>query len=114
MSEFVYVWLYTVVLKFGNVAGVMLLVGLVAGIAAIIAATEGVDIRWSKKWFITWFSVIGVLLAVRVIIPSKSDLAWIIGGGTVLKLSQNEEVQQLPANLARIVNDFIETAEEEQ
>ena len=45
-------------------------------------------------------------LVVVALVPNRSEVYFIVGGGLALKAIQNEEVQALPENVIRGINGF--------
>lgn len=51
------------------------------------------------------FTILVVLVVVKVLIPTQKEIALIIGGSYVLN---NEEISKLPTNTVKAVNTFLE------
>lgn len=49
-----------------------------------------------------------IFLLVTCLIPTKEEIAWIVGGSVAYNLSQTEEAQKLPENTLKALNSFLE------
>lgn len=116
MSEFFLIYLYTLGLKMFWPAVIFFCVGgAVAFVSSMVVAEAQAEQRTKdtltlEKYVKVWLCISATMGLIAFMTPSKPDLAWIIGGGVVWKVSQNEEVRELPENLAIMANNFIETA----
>ena len=61
-----------------------------------------------------WVILVITLVVLATAVPNKDQMAWIVGGGVVLKVGQNEEVQKLPENTVKAVNRFLNSISEDE
>ena len=127
MSEFIWIYVYTVLdglstfsvasLWFGGVC--LLIIGLTYAASFDDVFETGADygkrISAMFKPFI-FFMIICVL--VSVLVPSKDDLKFIIGGGLAWKgidaAKDIEGINELPENLVGAVNHFLKEIQEDK
>lgn len=117
MSEFIYIWLYTVVQNLATFSFILLLVGATLMMFLyFFAALENeaeeltATLKPYKAWVISLFLVAAVS---NVLVPSKDDVKMIVGGGLAWKATQLESVQALPDNLVNALNFFLENIGED-
>lgn len=112
-----WIWLY---LTIGNLGWVIVLLWTVALMGGLIAAFAGEACNFDKDcsgWGIyialkrTAITALVLALIFSLIAsayPSRTDLAWIVGGAGAIHLAQSEEAQKLPDNVLRAMNSFLE------
>lgn len=111
--EFFIVYLVTILSKVAVLAGICLALALIAFvIASIIYGVIYGDGEDTTAVRTTWKNIIKVIVVsafLVVFIPGRNQIVWIAGGGLALMAVQNEEVQELPENIVKAVNSFLET-----
>jgi len=64
-----------------------------------------------------YFKHLGICLLVAAfvsgLLPSKSDLTYIVGGASLWSVAQTEEAQKLPSNVLKALNTVLESVQEE-
>lgn len=112
-----WIWLY---LTIGNLAWIIVLLWIVAFIGGFAAVFAGEDCNFDKDshgWGLHIalkrtatgaFVLAFVFSLIASAYPSRTDLAWIVGGAGAIHLAQTEEAQKLPDNVLRAMNSFLE------
>lgn len=122
MTEFFYVYLYTALYNisifFTIVLVAVALVAITIGIIYLATkndyGTEGFTDSVDKfmkdrgKTMLTLFLAVVLFVA---FIPDQKDVKLIIGGGLAWKATQIEGVAELPENMVRVMNHFLETVD---
>lgn len=52
-----------------------------------------------------WIPVVFIIL--NLLIPSRDDLKYIIGGAAIVSLADVKGVEELPENLVKAANEFL-------
>lgn len=117
MSEFFYIWLYTVAVNFAQVSLVFMVIAfLLAGFALFFCLIED-EIEWFSDKFSkikTWFITLAIVaITSNLLIPDTDEIKVIIGGGLAWKTTQVEGVADLPENLVDALNRFLVAVGEE-
>ena len=113
MNTSILIYLYIV---FGNVVTSLMLALVVGGIILVMYSfvsymENGKNIF--KPYFkqIGWFCGLSILMA--CLYPSKDDLKFILGGYVVSSITEVEGVKELPENIVKAANVFLEGLGEE-
>lgn len=107
MNDFFLIYLVNLVFKLHEVLLVLLVVFGVLFVAWIIVSEEKTAMEILRKAK-PYSGYLIAIVAFLIIVPSKQDALYIIGGGVALQGIQNEEVQELPENLVKAMNVFLE------
>lgn len=119
MFEFFLIWLYVTTSGIADALVPITLVGAILYLLGHIPlwVCSDYDMSSSTRQKISnWFSstrkplVIWSLFVIvfASAVPSKNELAFIVGGGVALHAIQTEEVQALPTNVLNALNRFLE------
>lgn len=118
MSEFFWIYLYTVAHSVANWAFmfivIMCIFGVVVGVIYFISAVEDFDAKSTiehatKRHLRLGTIAIFIALSISSIVPNDDEVKTIIGGGLAWKATQVEGVSDLPENLVRVMNQFLES-----
>lgn len=114
MNEFILMWLLSSLINFSSLAEFLVFVSTFVLILPVVGITckddpevDGCRSLW-KACKIPYLILYTLLWFMVIFIPSKDDLFFILGGGAALYVASDEEVQQLPGNLAKAANDWLE------
>lgn len=112
MSTALAIYLY---LTLSNLVGVALIFsafGAAIFIAIWIVACDrenGEDVeKWCARHIKKVLATVIILGVLNVMIPSRSDLAWIIGGSAAYTTLTSDEAARLPDNVLKAANSFLE------
>ncbi len=118
MNEAILIWLYISISDAITSAVVVSFVALVASGFSILTFWVNEDdtataTMWAKRAAIVWVS----FLFMSSFIPSKEDIKYIIGGAAVWNsaeyLASSEEAKQIPDNILKAMNSFLEETQKE-
>lgn len=110
--EFLYIYLYTVLTGLVGLSTWVLTLALIAtiifGICVFVEVINGGSVPVSNlSKYIPLKSIVIALLLV-VVVPSKDDMKYIIGGGLAWMAIENVEgLAELPQNLINAANAFL-------
>lgn len=120
--EFLLIYIYFVLQNLSSI----LLFGLI-GLLVLFGATlvfcldepSHVCEDFYKSHTVPWFKRLIYILVIpgfilTILVPSKEDIAWIVGGGITLNIAQSEEARQLPDNVLNAANQFLESIKESE
>lgn len=135
MSEFIYIYIYTVIQNAEVFLWLMLVLGGLAAGFLLLASAMSADLEYNgadkkdkheklksamlktvkSRLFIVSFSVLSII---TVFLPSEKDVKTIIAGGLVWKggssMVEVEGIDKLPENLVAAMNAFLVGVSEEK
>ena len=120
--EFFLIWLYFFLSNLSVLAAIgLIIIGVCSAIGLIITLFYCAELGESPAKVIgrlpckkLWAILMITLVVLATAVPNKDQMAWIVGGGVVLKVGQNEEVQKLPENTVKAVNRFLNSISEDE
>lgn len=115
--EFFWIWLYITLSKLGAPVVLATWWSLLVSTFFIwaIAHGEGYKPRMLVKFLFFSYLFLGFAVHLTALaVPGKEEMAYIIGGGVALKISQTEEAQKLPENTLKALNRFLENIATEE
>lgn len=103
----------------GNIQNVSMLLLIIFGLLSVIfglcycieKASYGdeYDLKPVKKFIHISSIIVSICVLVMIFVPSKKELYWIYGGGTVLEYVQNnEDMQKLPDKAVKALNVYFD------
>lgn len=107
MNEYFIVYLIVLILNVPKSA--MVLTCIAAG-ALVIAIPHDFDDDTSANWEVwlrRWCVLATLSTLTLFLIPTKTEMLYIVGGGAAINAAKNEEVRELPSNLANALNTFL-------
>ena len=106
------------------VAGKFFTAGSGLSVAAMAAWGLGYFVVWQERYekegraklnkFIWLPYVAAFFILGNTLIPTKEQLAWIIGGSVAVSIASTEEAKQLPENVLGAVNSFLKQMHEDE
>lgn len=118
MTEMFLIWAYLTIdslLRLGLIIFFFLtVVWLIAGMATHQDERFQDINKKAEKYFFQSIKILTVLLILRMVVPNKTEVGYIIGGSVVLNVASSSEAQKLPENVLKAANKFLEGVGEKQ
>ena len=116
MTTALMLYLYMVVGNIIEVGGFISVISAIAwGVASGISWVEKADEVFKLTRKLRWVPYVALLFIIaNALLPTKEQLAWIIGGSVAVSIASTEEAKQLPENVLGAVNSFLKQMQEDE